>query len=214
MAQHFRPLCWFIIPKQHSIVPFLLHLDIGRRIVLNTGEWFALQVRTRTEHQVAAMLRFKGYEEFLPTHNVRKKSVLSPVPLFPGYVFCRINAHVYGLIVTTPGVIRVVEFGGKPAPIDPEEIRSIQLIVNSGVPISVWKGLNVGDKIRIEEGPLQGAVGVLASIRPKRLLVSISMMMRTVVAEVDPEWVSSVGLTLPRYPPASANQKPMLRCSA
>ena len=175
--------------------------------MLSTGEWFALQVRTRTEHQVATMLRFKGYEEFLPIHNVRKRSILSPVPLFPGYVFCRINAHAYGLIVTTPGVIRVVEFGGKPAPIDPEEIRSIQLIVNSGVPISVWKGLNVGDKICIEEGPLQGVVGILASIRPKRLLVSITMMMRTVVAEVDPEWVSAVGPALPRNPPVFANPR-------
>lgn len=175
--------------------------------MLPAGEWFALQVKTRTEHQVAALLRVKGYEEFLPTHNVRKKRVLSQVPLFPGYVFCRINSHAYGLIVTTPGVIRIVEFGGRPAPIDPDEIRSIQLIVNSGVPICVWKGLNVGDKIRIEEGPLRGAVGVLTSILSKqRLLVSISMMMRTVVAEVDPEWVTAVGPVALRKPPVSTKQ--------
>ncbi len=157
------------------------------------NEWFALQVRTRTEQQVAMMLRAKGYEEFLPTCNVRKKRISYEAPLFPGYVFCRVNANVYGLIVTTPGVIRIVEFGGKPAPIDPEEIRSIQVLTNSGSPLCVWKGLNVGDKVRVEEGPLQGVVGVLTSILPKqRLLVSISMMMRTVVAEVDPEWVKAV----------------------
>jgi hypothetical protein len=91
-----------------------------------------------------------------------------------------------------------------------EEIRSIQLIVNSGVPISVRKGLNVGGKICIEEGPLQGVVGILASIRPKRLLVSIIMMMRTVVAEVDPEWVSAVGPALPRNPQVFANPRPLL----
>ena len=157
------------------------------------GQWFALQVRTRTEQQVATMLRWKGYEEFLPTHSVKKKNVSLQVPLFPGYIFCKVSAHAYGLIVTTPGVIRVVEFGGKPAPVDPEEIRSLQLIIGAGVSISVWKGLNVGDKVRIEQGPLQGAVGILASMRPKqRLLVSISMMMRTVVAEVNPEWVTTV----------------------
>lgn len=179
------------------------------------GEWFALQVRTRMEHQVATMLRFKGYEEFLPTHNVRKKSVLSQVPLFPGYVFCRINSHTYGLIVTTPGVIRIVEFGGKPTPIDPEEISSLRLIVSSGVPLSVWKGLNVGDKVRIEEGPLRGAVGLLASIRPKgRLLVSISMMMRTVVAEVDPDWISSAGPISAKAPAVSANQAQLLSYTA
>jgi len=171
--------------------------------VVFQSEWFALQVRTRAEHQVAMMLRAKGYEEFLPTHSVKKKHISYDEPLFPGYVFCRISSHVYGLIVTTPGVIRIVEFGGKPAPIDPEEIRSIQVITNSGAPLCVWKGLNVGDKVRVEEGPLQGVVGILTSILPKqRLLVSIGMMMRTVVAEVDPEWVKVVSPKEPHKSPA------------
>jgi len=174
-------------------------------VLFQASEWFALQVRTRTEHQVATMLRAKGYEEFLPTQNVKnKKSASFPAPLFPGYVFCRINPNVHGLIVTTPGVIRIVEFGGKPAPIDPEELRSVQLIVNSGVPTCVWQGLHLGDKVYIQEGPLQGAVGVLTSIRAKqRLVVSITMMMRTVAAEVDPEWVTALSPLPPRKPPAS-----------
>jgi len=175
--------------------------------VLFQDEWFALQVKARSEHQVAGMLRAKGYEEFLPTHNVKKKGLAAKAPFFPGYVFCKINTNACGLIVTTPGVIRIVEFGGKPAPVDPEEIRSLQLIVNSGVPVCVMKGLNVGDKIRVEAGPLCGAVGILISIRPKqRLLVSISMMMRTVIAEVDPEWVSVAAPTPLRKPPISITQ--------
>lgn len=175
--------------------------------MLFQDEWFALQVKTRTEHQVATMLRAKGYEEFLPAHSVKKRGMASKVPFFPGYVFCRINTKACGLIVTTPGVIRIVEFGGKPAPIDPEEIRSLQLIVNAGIPVCVMKGLNVGDKIRVEEGPLRGAVGILISIRPKqRLLVSIGMMMRTVIAEIDPEWVSVADPIPPRKPPASVNE--------
>lgn len=164
------------------------------RLPEHDKNWFALQVRTRTEHRVATILRAKGYEEFLPTRNGRRRRAsLPPAPLFPGYVFCRLNPTVYGLIVTTPGVIRIVEFGGKPAVIDPEEIRSVQLIVNSGATVCVSRGLHPGDKVCITEGPLRGAVGILASIRPKqRLLVSITMMMRTVIAEVDPEWVAGV----------------------
>jgi transcription termination/antitermination protein NusG len=167
-------------------------------------EWFALQVRTRTEHRVADLLRVKGYEGFLPTRSIKKRGALLQVPLFPGYVFCRVNPHVYGLIVTTPGVIRIVEFAGRPAAIDPEEIRSIQLIVNSGVPTCVMKGLQPGDKVCIEDGPLRGAVGILTCIRPKhRLLVSITMMMRTVVAELDPEWVTAISLEGTRKPAIS-----------
>ena len=176
--------------------------------MLLEGQWFALQVRTRTENQVATILRGKGYEEFLPTHTVKRKNLSLQAPLFPGYIFCRVKAYSYGLIVTTPGVIRIVEFGGKPAPIDPEEIQSLQLITNARVPICVWKGLTVGDQVRIEKGPLSGAVGILTSLRPnQRLLVSISLMMRTVVAEIEPEWVASTT----RNPAPSVQQVETLR---
>jgi transcription antitermination factor NusG len=155
--------------------------------------WFALHVRTHTEHQVAAILRSKGYEEFLPTSRSRNKRATHEKPLFPGYVFCRIVAKTQGLIVTTPGVIRIVSFGGKAAPIDPEEIRSIQLIMKSGAPAHASTGLQAGDRVRIEEGPLRGAVGTLISSQKQhRLAVSISIMMRTVIAEVEPQWVKSL----------------------
>ena len=166
--------------------------------------WFALHVRIRTEHQVATILRAKGYEEFLPLWNARRKGVTSPTPLFPGYVFCRMNPRAQGLIVTTPGVIRIVSFGGRPAPIDPEEVRSLQIIVNSGLPICSWRGLHPGDKVHIQEGPLRGAVGIITSIRAKqRLVVSIPMMMRSIAAEIDPDWVAAAGLVSPHKAPVS-----------
>lgn len=156
-------------------------------------QWYALHVRTRMEHRVSTILRAKGYEEFLPTHKVTRKRIVCQVPLFPGYLFLRVTPRACGLIVTTPGVIRIVEFGGKPAPIDPDEIRSVQLIVNSGAPVYPWQGLELGDKVFIEQGPLQGAVGIVTSFRAKqRLIVSITMMMRTVAAEVDHDWVSAL----------------------
>lgn len=167
-------------------------------------KWFALQVRTRTEHQVATILRSKGYEEFLPLRDTKRKGTFSPDPLFPGYLFCRINPQAHGLIVTTPGVVRIVAFGGRPAPVDPEEIRSIQIIVNSGLPICIWQGLHVGVKVCIREGPLRGAVGVVTCIRARqRLVVSIPMMMRTIAAEVDPNCVTAVGPTPSDKTPSS-----------
>jgi len=167
--------------------------------MLFQGEWFALQVKVHKEYQVAAILRSKGYEEFLPTRPIMKHNTSLQAPLFPGYVFCRTSPEVHGLMVTTPGVIRIVKFGNKPARIDPEELRSIQLAVDSGAPIYVSKGLHIGDKVRIQNGPLRGVIGILSSMyRRQRLLISITMMMRTVVAEVDPEWVTTI------KPPESA----------
>jgi transcription termination/antitermination protein NusG len=152
--------------------------------------WFALQVRMRTEHQVADALRSKGYEQFLPTFPRHMRSEKPAKPLFPGYVFCRMTSEVQGPIVTTPGVIRIVSFGGKPASIDAEELASIRVIVEARVPVSTGIGLQVGDQVRIEEGPLRGVVGVLQQVDKRtRLVVSINMMMRIVATEVKAEWL-------------------------
>lgn len=168
-------------------------------MLFNGSEWFALQVKSRSEYQVASILRAKGYEEFLPARNAKKKGLASQAPLFPGYVFCRMNLHAHGLVVTTPGVIRIVGFGGRPVAIDPEEIHSIQLIVKSGVPTCVLRGLHPGDRVCITEGPLQGAIGVLTSIRgQRRFVVSLEMMMRTVTVEVNPDWIDTLEPLPPR----------------
>ena len=88
------------------------------------AQWFAVQVKARAERNVASLLQAKGYEEFLPVTTARRAGRKCEIPLLPGYVFCRMNPNVQGLIVTTPGVIKIISFGGKPAPIDPEEIHS------------------------------------------------------------------------------------------
>ncbi len=169
----------------------------------DSKQWFALQVRPRFERQVATILRNKGYEEFLPTHEERtKKRSFASRPLFPGYLFCRVGSNAHGFVVTTPGVIRIVGFGGKPVPIDVEEIHSLQIVVRSGLPVTTLHGFHPGDKVFIKEGPLSGAAGVLTSFRSReRFVVTITMMMRSVAAEVHAACVTPLN-PLPERRPA------------
>ena len=155
------------------------------------GSWFALQVKHRMEFNVSAMLRAKGYEEFLPLSRSSRNGIA--VPLFSRYVFCRCVPDACGRFITTPGVIRVVGFGGKPAPVSPEEIAALQLIESSRCSATAMEGLHVGDRITIEDGPLRGVCGILVSIRGQhRLLISVTIMMRTVAVEVSPDWIGRV----------------------
>jgi transcription antitermination factor NusG len=154
-----------------------------------TSSWFALQVRIRMELRVSAMLRAKGYEEFLPLQSPGARSAAEP--LFAGYVFCRLVPEACGRFVTTPGVIRVVGFGGRPAPVDLDEIIALQMVDKAKWPISPCEGFHVGDKVVIEEGPLRGVSGVLSSVGDQhKLLISVQILMRTVAVEVRPEWVA------------------------
>src|ERR1035438_2563821 len=85
--------------------------------------WYALHVRSRYEKTVSTVLRHKGFTEFLPIYRSRrhwsKRIAEIDLPLFPGYVFCRLDRAERSVpIMTTPGVIAFVGFAGTPVPID------------------------------------------------------------------------------------------------
>ncbi len=81
------------------------------KAVVDNYPWFALQTRSRYEHFVAAMLRGKGYELFLPVYTCQRRwsdrIKELELPLFPGYLFCRFNPLDRFPILVTPGVIQV-----------------------------------------------------------------------------------------------------------
>jgi transcription antitermination factor NusG len=147
------------------------------------NEWFALQVKLRKESCVAVALSRKGYEYFLPLAHQYGSKVISP--LFPGYLFCRLSPQVVGPIVTTPGVIRIVGFGGRAVPIAEDEILSIRRVVESSIQHDKWPFVSVGDLVEIIEGPLAGLRGFVYDFRGRRrIIVSISLLMRSVAVDL------------------------------
>lgn len=159
--------------------------------------WFALQVRTRYEAGVAGYLHGKGYEYFLPMHKARKrwsdriKEVNSP--LFPGYLFCRFDPLNRLPILKTPGLTQIVGYNHVPVAVDQEEINAIRTLVASGLPNHPCSFLELGNRVRIEEGALRGLEGVLLEVKGKRkLILSITLLQRSVAVEIDSEAVSVV----------------------
>jgi transcription antitermination factor NusG len=159
--------------------------------------WFALQVRMRHEAGVADHLKGKGYEWFLPLYKARRrwsdrvKEV--DAPLFPGYLFCRFNPYNRLPILKTPGVTQIVGYNHVPVPVDEEEIEAIRRLVASGVPNFPCAYLEVGSKVRIEAGALRGLEGILTELKGKRRLVlSITLLQRSVAVEIDSDAVSVV----------------------
>lgn len=159
--------------------------------------WFALQIRMRHETNVADHLQGKGYEWFLPLYKARRrwsdrvKEVSSP--LFPGYLFCRFNPHDRLPILKTPGVTQIVGYNHVPVPVDEQEIEAIRRLVASGLPNFPCAFLQVGSKVRIEAGALRGLEGILTELKGKRRLVlSITLLQRSVAVEIDSDAVSLV----------------------
>ena len=169
-----------------------------------THPWFALQVRPRFERIVASALLAKGYEGFLPLYRCKRrwsdriKEI--ELPLFDGYMFCRFDVTKRLPILVTPGVIRVVGIGNNPTPVDEDEIAAIFSIVMAGAQAEPHPYLRVGQRVRIERGTLSGVEGILlAEKKPARLVVSVTLLQRSVAVEIDEAWVSPVG-PVPRLP--------------
>src|SRR5262252_7687243 len=87
--------------------------------------WYAVRVKPNYEKPVAAALRGKGIEEFLPLFRSKRKwsdrVKVMDLPLFPGYVFCRLNLEARMPLITTPGFLYIVGVGKNPEPLDDTE---------------------------------------------------------------------------------------------
>jgi len=157
-------------------------------------EWYALHVRTRFEKYVQNHLEDKGYDVFLPTYVTKRQwsdrvKSLS-LPLFPSYVFCRFDVHERLPILMTPGVNFIVGAGKSHTPVEEKEISAIRQVLDSGIATTPWPYLKVGEQVQIEAGPLEGLTGLVVRMKDEcRLVVSVSLLMRSVSVELDRRWI-------------------------
>jgi transcription termination/antitermination protein NusG len=154
--------------------------------------WFALRVKPNYEKPVATALRGKGFEEFLPLFRSRRqwsdRVKMVDLPLFPGYLFCRLKLDDRMPLLTTPGFLYIVGIGKNPEPVDESEIAAIQSVLRSGMAVTPWPFLMVGQKVLLKHGPLRGLEGVLTKIANQhRMYVSVTLLKRSISVEVAPE---------------------------
>ncbi|HWR51669.1 MAG TPA: transcription termination/antitermination NusG family protein [Bryobacteraceae bacterium] len=159
--------------------------------------WFALHVRPRSERLISDLVRLKGYEDLLPAYRCRRhwsdRLKRVEVPLFPGYIFCRLDLHNRMPVLTTPGVIRLVGFGNQPVPVEDEEIEAIRRILDSGVLAEPWAYMPVGARVRIDEGPLSGLEGFfIRRRRGNRLVVGVTLLQRSVSVPIEESAVTAL----------------------
>ena len=156
--------------------------------------WFALQVKPRHEKSVSLALKMKGYEEFLPLYTAkhrwsdRYKEIKRP--LFAGYTFCYFDPERRLPILQTAGVRAIVGFGDGPIAVNEQEIEAVQAIIQSGLSAVPYPDIEVGETVRLKDGPLCGLEGVLKQYRDSdRLVVSVTLLKRSVAVEIDRAWV-------------------------
>jgi transcription antitermination factor NusG len=156
--------------------------------------WFALHIKSNFEKVTATILTAKGLDVYFPTFRSRRRwsDRVKEIdqPLFPGYLFCRFDPNHRLPILVTPGVLSIVGVAKTPAPIEEDEIQAVRRIIDSGLAARPWPFLHAGQHVRIEKGPLAGTEGILLELKNRyRIVISISLLQRSIAAEIDIDMV-------------------------
>ncbi len=170
-----------------SIVP-----DCPNSIRSFETAWYAVHTSVNQEKLVSQRLGQRGIENFLPLYTtVRRRTdrrVILNLPLFPGYLFVRINPIDRMRILEVPRVVRLVGTGTTPLALANHEIESLRLGLSRNHDAEPCNYLVKGTKVRVLRGPFAGFVGKLLRKRQGfRVVLSLEVIHQAFTIEVGEE---------------------------
>jgi transcriptional antiterminator RfaH len=126
------------------------------------NHWYALHAKPHKERQVFTYLKSEGFEVYLPMYPAARRSRRRALPFFSCYLFARLNgADHFSTVRWTPGLRRIVSFGGKPARVPEEVITSIKehldWLWDTGQAVCPFEK---GDRVRVAKGALRDLDGI------------------------------------------------------
>ena len=108
--------------------------------------------------------------------------------VFPGYILIEMNMDEdsWYVVRNTPGVTSFVSMGDKPSPLSEAEVDRIMSRIESDEP-RVKVSFDVGERVRITQGPFAEFTGVVDTIEPEKgkARVMVSFFNRETPVEVD-----------------------------
>jgi transcription antitermination factor NusG len=161
-------------------------------------QWFAAYTFSCHEKRVAQHLSTRHIDFFLPIHRKVNRwknglRMLIERPLFPGYVFVKIDCRNRVRVLELPGVLSLVGAGREPTPLPYEEIEGLRRGIHflNAEPHPLLKS---GEKVFIRKGPLEGMTGIV--VRQKnntRVILTLDLIMKSISVEVAEQDLEVVG---------------------
>ena len=152
--------------------------------------WLAAYTTPRHEKSVVRHLEVRDIEHFLPLYKVARKwkngcKVEVEFPVFPNYVFVRLDRRLSSQVLDTPGVLSFAGSAKLALPIPDAEIQWLR----NDLPLRKFEPhpyLVLGSRVRIKSGSLAGMSGVLTRKKSGlRVVLSIDLIRQSVAVEVD-----------------------------
>jgi transcription antitermination factor NusG len=166
--------------------------DDGSSACAGERKWFAVFTVPQNEKSVVKHLDIRDVEAFLPTYETvrvwkNRQRVKTVLPLFPTYLFVRINLRERVRVLESPGVLQIVGNGRHSASLQESEIALLRSGLG-GQQVEPYHELVVGEKVRIKSGVMRGMEGTLVRKNSRaRFVLTLGLINQHAAVEVDPE---------------------------
>jgi transcriptional antiterminator RfaH len=137
--------------------------------------WGVVYAQAQCERVAGRNLERQGYEVFLPECQTRK----GVRPLFPRYLFIMLGVSGWWPVTGTRGVSGLLMNGERPGEVGSEVIEELKRRRGDEGLVRLER-FGVGDRVRIEEGPMVGFEGLVVGSARRRVEVLLAMMGRQV----------------------------------
>jgi transcriptional antiterminator NusG len=156
----------------------------GRWYVVHTYAGYENKVKSNLESRISSMnMEDRIFEVVIPLEDVvelknGKRQVVSR-KVFPGYLMVRmeLDDDSWYVVRNTPGVTGFVGLGARPTPLSRREVENILAVKADGVgaPKKTKPRLEyeVGESVRVREGPFADFSGTIAEINEDQLKVKV-----------------------------------------
>jgi len=157
----------------------------GQWYVVHTYAGYENKVKSNLESRISSMnMEDRIFEVVIPMEEVAEikggKRVFVQRKVFPGYLLCRcdLDDDSWSVIRQTPGVTGFVGPGTKPTPLPRSEVEAILQVRPEGVEGQKHRSKprlehQVGDTVRVKEGPFADFSGQIAEINEDQLKLKV-----------------------------------------
>jgi len=178
--------------------------------MIENKKWFVVYTRTQCEKKVSNLLTRKKIENYCPFRTVnrhwneRRKGV--PEPLFPSYVFVRIDESQMPRVLHFSGVINFVHWINQAATVREAEIDAIKRFLSEHSKVTLEKTqVLASNGVRVVGGPSMEFDGQVLSVKTKTAKLALPSLGYALSAELETAVVEVIERVVPiqtllRYP--------------
>ena len=153
-------------------------------------EWWVLYTKSRQEKALSQYLRSRRTPHYLPLHKkyslLRGRRVSSFIPVFSGYVFLFGDRDERLVALESNRIARTIHVPPSSQERFWGDLRQIQRLIDSGVPMSLESRIDAGQRVRVKSGRLAGLEGIVTQRRSgTRLLIAVDYLQQGASIEID-----------------------------